>query len=525
MAVRENCHYLGSVYSNLFETPTKETAIVAGDKRFSYEELGGAVFDYSKIIRESIPCDSVNEKPVVAICLPKSPEFIFCVLACAFLGYIWVPIDQEAPARRINYQIDNCRADLIISEQGKFRTPSVRHLFIENVERREIQSVSDLQVSQTLSRDVAYYLYTSGSTGNPKCVALNHEATNHVFELTVREWDLSSLDVFIAVTPFHHDMSLFDIFVPLSLGATLVIPVLSETKNPQAWAELVEKNKVSIWVSVPAIVEMLYALANPEQLKSIRLIAQGGDTVSTKLVNKIRGFNSEMRLYSLGGPTETTIWSIWHEISRNDQEIIPYGTALSGNCYVILDENMNPCLVGQIGTMYVGGINLSNGYVSEGELSESEFVEVFLPCVSGDSSRVSKVMTKLYKTSDTGYFRQDGKLIFAGRKDDYIKFNGVRISAYEVELAIQEINEVARAIVVAVDNPMHDDVQELVAFYILKAGLKLKSDFLLRNQLKHILPDSHIPTRWMAMNFFPLTVNGKVDRKQLRNIARIRLSA
>lgn len=520
--MKKTNHYLGLIFDNLYDCPSYKSAIVTDDREISYEELGRIVLTYSQYINSAIKEGSKNKKPVVAICLKKGPEFVYCTLACALLGYIWVPIDIESPSKRIEYQLTNSQASLIISEFYKNHHQSIPHLFIEGIsQNNDERAYGNFLKRQTdIDREIGYYLYTSGSTGLPKCVALNHEATNHVFYQTIENWSLQKDDIFFAVTPFHHDMSLFDIFVPLILGATLVIPVSSEIKDPEAWASIVQKYRVSIWVSVPAIVDMLYALANPQQLKSLRVVAQGGDTIPPKLIHKIRKYNPYVSLYSLGGPTETTIWSIWHPISVSNSETIPYGIPLTGTEYYLLDDNLQPCPTGQVGTMYVAGINLSNGYIVEGELVDIDFVEY--PSVQHkdqDCLNETLTRTRLYKTSDTGWLRGDGNIIFSGRKDGYIKIKGVRISAYEVELGIQGHPDIQQAVVLACHNPSYD-LDELIAFYSLKKNslisLSLKE---LREHLKQALPESHIPTRWKCLQSFPLTINGKIDRQALHSLA------
>lgn len=338
-----------------------------------------------------------------------------------------------------------------------------------------------------------------------------NQATENTLQQTISEWKITADDVIMAVTPFHHDMSVFDVFASMAVGATLVVPSFEQSKNAVVWADLVDRCKVTIWSSVPAIVDMLFSVAQKEQLQSLRLIAQGGDYIKPSLITKLRQQLLNARLFSLGGPTETTIWSIWHEINEQDQEIIPYGKALENNQYFILDENLKPCQMGEVGTMYMTGLNLSNGYLLDGEINYKDFVDI----------QVSENETQTaFRMSDQGYFREDGNIIFAGREEGYLKIKGVRISAAEVENALTKHPYIHNCVVVSCVHPT-TETQELVAVYTLENKYKttrLNSPEL-KNFLKVHLPSSHIPSKYLSIETIPLTRNGKIDRKAVQEIA------
>lgn len=342
-------------------------------------------------------------------------------------------------------------------------------------------------------------------------MVLNNQATENTLQQTISEWEITADDVIMAVTPFHHDMSVFDVFAAMTVGATLVVPSFEQSKDAVVWANLVDRYKVTLWSSVPAIVDMLFSVAQKEQLQSLRLIAQGGDYIKPSLISKLREQLPNARLFSLGGPTETTIWSIWHEINEQDQEIIPYGKALENNNYFILDENLKPCQMGEVGTMYMTGLNLSNGYLLDGEIYYKDFVDIQ---VSGNETQTA------FRMSDQGYFREDGNIIFAGREEGYLKIKGVRISAAEVENTLTKNPYIHNCVVVSCIHPT-TETQELVAVYTLENKYKttrLNSPEL-KNFLKVHLPSSHIPSKYLVVETIPLTRNGKIDRKAVQEIA------
>ncbi|MFW2059655.1 acinetobactin non-ribosomal peptide synthetase subunit BasA [Acinetobacter baumannii] len=495
-------NFLKQIYENIFDQNSNRTALIFEGRSISYAEVGAQV---AKVMY-ALKMQDLATGSVVAICLRKSPEHIYIALACALTGIIWLPVDMDSPPSRLNYLLTNSRADVVVSDS-----------FIAGVQNLNINEILSATTeykpsfNAEINRRPAYYLYTSGSTGTPKCVVLNNQATENTLQQTISEWKITTDDVIMAVTPFHHDMSVFDVFASMAVGATLVVPSFEQSKNAVVWANLVDRCKVTIWSSVPAIVDMLFSVAQKEQLQSLRLIAQGGDYIKPSLIAKLRQQLPNARLFSLGGPTETTIWSIWHEINEQDQEIIPYGKALENNRYFILDENLKPCQMGEVGTMYMTGLNLSNGYLLDGEIYYKDFVEI----------QVSENETQTaFRMSDQGYFREDGNIIFAGREEGYLKIKGVRISAAEVENALTKNPYIHNCVVVSCVHPT-TETQELVAVYTLENKYKttrLNSPEL-KNFLKIHLPSSHIPLKYLAVDIIPLTRNGKIDRKAVQEIA------
>ncbi|HCV3109063.1 acinetobactin non-ribosomal peptide synthetase subunit BasA [Acinetobacter baumannii] len=495
-------NFLKRIYENIFEQNSNRTALIFEGRSISYAEVGTQV---AKVMY-ALKMQDLATGSVVAICLRKSSEHIYTALACALTGNIWLPVDMDSPPSRLNYLLTNSRANVVVSDS-----------FIAGVQTLNINEILSATTeykpsfNAEINRRPAYYLYTSGSTGTPKCVVLNNQATENTLQQTISEWRITADDVIMAVTPFHHDMSVFDVFAAMAVGATLVVPSFEQSKNAVVWADLVDRCKVTIWSSVPAIVDMLFSVAQKEQLQSLRLIAQGGDYIKPSLIAKLRQQLPNARLFSLGGPTETTIWSIWHEINEQDQEIIPYGKALENNQYFILDENLKPCQMGEVGTMYMTGLNLSNGYLLDGEINYKDFVDI----------QVSENETQTaFRMSDQGYFREDGNIIFTGREEGYLKIKGVRISAAEVENALTKNPYIHNCVVVSCVHPT-TETQELVAVYTLEN--KYKTTRLntpeLKNFLKIHLPSSHIPSKYLAVDIIPLTRNGKIDRKAVQVIA------
>lgn len=511
--------YLANIQRNLFEQIPNKTALIYAGQAISYAELGVNVTK----VRRALDLAQIRQHQVVAICLRKSPEHIYAVLACALSGIIWLPVDMDSPSLRQQYILSNSHADLAIS------TAPVEGLLTLNIDEilkdsahgqlhsGSAESAFESEIIWQHRHDAspAYYLYTSGSTGTPKCVVLNNRATAHVLQETIDFWCINQNDIHLAATPFHHDMSIFDLMAPLSVGGSLVVPTLKEAKSAVAWADLIECYQVSIWCTVPAMADMLLTSADPKQLQSIRLINQGGDYVKPSVVQKLREILPNTRLISIGGPTETTIWSIWHEINPKDVDVIPYGKEMVHNRYYILNPWGEFCPPGVVGQLYMSGINLANGYLLDGKITQKDFVLLTLP--NGEVHRV-------FRMSDKGYLRDDGNIIFAGRDEGYLKVRGVRIAASEVENALLKNPRISDCVVTTCTNPVYEG-NELVAIYTTKNIHGQDADFNamhpseLRQFLQEYVPNSHIPSRWVPLAQFPITRNGKIDRKALKQTA------
>ncbi|MGP9514704.1 AMP-binding protein [Psychrobacter sp. AOP5-CZ1-12] len=515
--------YLAAIKTNILVTPPDKTALIFADQSISYHEVGHHVAAIMATFRQQ----GIRAGSVVAICLHKSPEHVYTTIACALMGIVWLPVDIQAPRSRIDYLLTNSRADFAVS-QGPLSPLSGIQITIINIDtargHNEPIDLRDWSCAYDLSRRPAYYLYTSGSTGKPKCVVLNNQATANVLQQTIAHWDITHNDVCMAITPFHHDMSVFDIFAPLSVAATLVIPTTEQQKDAGAWATLIAKHHITLWCSVPAIVDMLLTVSGHDQIKTLRLIAQGGDYIKPSMIALLKQTLPQARLFSLGGPTETTIWSIWHEILDDDQHTIPYGKALAHNQYHILNEQHAPCETGTIGTMYMSGINLSNGYLLDGEIHHNDFMPI---------ETINGGVVMAFKMSDLGYYRDDGAIIFSGRKEGYLKVKGVRIAASEVENALSSHPGIHHVVVISCTNP-NTEINELVALYTInnrhdtsntnRVSKQHLSAIDLRVYLKDQLPSSHIPSKFLLIDDIPLTANSKVDRNKLLSLAQERLS-
>ncbi|MEE1922619.1 amino acid adenylation domain-containing protein [Pseudomonas sp. 148P] len=493
--------WLARLAANLFDPGNHKLALVSGERQLSYAELGDGV---ARIIA-ALRARGLEQGHVLALCLPRSPEHTMLTLACALTGVIWVPIDAAAPADRRQYLLENCDPDLVVLAHAETLVqPSTTCAALLAEPATPPAELPDLSLNDT----PGYYLYTSGTTGRPKCVVLNNRATANVLGATLANWQVSERDVVLSVTPLHHDMSLFDIFGSLTAGATLVLPGPGEDKDALRWNQLVTRHGVTLWCSVPAILEMLLACRGAHDLGSLRLIAQGGDYIKPAVIAELRRLLPDTRLVSLGGPTETTIWSIWHEISEQDRQSIPYGQPLPGNRYFVLDAQGRHCPTGVVGRIHTAGVNLALGYLQDGELLQTDFITV--QDEHGESVRA-------FRSGDCGRYRDDGTLLFDSRVNGYVKVRGVRVSLPDVEMVLSQHPALRHVLVVDYGDARLSELC-LGALYVRDPQAAEPGTGELRDYASEHLPQSHVPTRLLAVDALPLSQNGKPDRRRAREL-------
>ncbi|MGQ2951601.1 MAG: amino acid adenylation domain-containing protein [Agrobacterium sp.] len=496
--------FLERIAAHLFEGDPSRTALVSGKRRISYGELGEMVAG----AMAGLKARNIGRGDVVAVCLPRSPEHTAITLAAALTGAIWVPVDAGSPEDRLHYLLTNCRPAIIVARNvpQSFEAVDPAELLATPAPVGTPVATAEM-AALSHSEEPAYYLYTSGTTGKPKCVVLSNRATANVIGSTLAEWAVTEKDVFISVTPLHHDMSVFDVFGALAAGATLVLPEPGEEKDAVRWNELVAEHGVTLWCSVPAILEMLLSCRRGEQLASLRLVAQGGDYIKPMIIEELRRLKPDLRLISLGGPTETTIWSIWHEIVAEDVSAIPYGHPLPANRYFILNDRGQHCPPGVVGRIHTVGVNVAIGYLEDGAITQTDFATVDDP--EGKPVRA-------FRTGDRGRYRPDGKIMFASRVNGYVKVRGVRVSLPDVENELIRHPAIQRVLVV--DYGVEQKGEAAIGvLYVTAPGLELPSTEL-RNFARSHLPESHVPGRFLKVDDLPLSANGKPDRRRAREL-------
>ena len=409
-------------------------AIITEEKYYSYNDL---YIEASKIENKLLFWKSNYKEFRIGIFMEKSARQIILALASIFAGIPYMPIETTLQVDEINWCIKKSRIVLIITEEALIKktkgfvciTKTLDEILDGTTTKYPI-----LKKNSTKNR-IAIIINTSGTTGYPKSVLLTEQGIVNCLIYSEDVFNIKGNDIrTIAVTNFCHDMAIYDYLGMFILGGSIVIPHYSKVKDPKYLAYLINEFHVTIWNSVPGIIEMLLMLRDEDLTKSLiwlKKIILGGDWVRADTVKRIWKYSPEASIYSVGGPTETTIWNISHKIAKDDIEkgYIPYGKPFPNTKYHILDKKNRKCPIGIIGTMYIEGIGVSFGYASDKEETFKQFT-----MFSGK---------QVFESGDTGIYLDNGEIRFTGRSDNQIKINGKRIELGGVERRVNEIPQIS----------------------------------------------------------------------------------
>ncbi|MGW4232665.1 amino acid adenylation domain-containing protein [Streptomyces sp. NPDC004980] len=436
-------------------------AVIAVDRVLSYAELREAAERTGRWLYER----GARPNQLVAVVMEKGWEQVVAAYGVLLSGAAYLPVDPELPAERIRHLLDRGEVSLILTRShldSSLDWPSgPERLCLD----RPLPDTEGPLPADGSPDDLVYTMFTSGSTGEPKGVMVSHRALVNCVADTVETFGFGPSDRALAVTALHHDLSAFDLFGVLGSGGALVMPSAGGRRDPAHWAELVATHGVTVWNSVPAMMEMLlesvpHSPGGEGPLGSLRRVVLGGDWIPLTVPGRLTGAAPGAELLSIGGPTETTVWSIWYPVGEVDPSwrSIPYGTPVANVRYRVLDERLEECPDWVTGEMYVSGVCLADGYWRDAARTDAVFT-----AHPGTGER-------MYRTGDLGRWRPEGTIEFMGRADFQVKIHGQRIELGEIESVLLAHPDVASAVVTATpraDRPGHDG---LAAYVVAGSG-------------------------------------------------------
>ncbi|SCK35083.1 amino acid adenylation domain-containing protein [Streptomyces sp. WMMB 322] len=348
--------------------------------------------------------------------------------------------------------------------------------------------------------DLAYVIFTSGSTGEPKGVEISHAAASNTISAVNARFGVGSGDCVLAVSALDFDLSVYDVFGLLSVGGQVVTVAEGERREAAVWARLVRAHGVTVWNTVPALLDMVLTAADSVALPSLLVVLVSGDWVGLDLKDRLAGVSSRARLVALGGATEAAIWSNAFEVERVDPEwvSIPYGLPLPNQCYRVVDGQGRDRPDWVPGELWIGGGGGARGYRNDPERTAKCF-----PVVEG---------RRWYRTGDQGRYHPDGILEFLGRTDHQVKIRGHRIELGEIETRLRELPGVAHAAAWVETTP---SAKRLVAA-VTGTGLTPER---VRAGLADDVPGYMVPEHVRVLDSMPLNANGKIDRAALARAA------
>lgn len=415
-------HIAAGFAEQALRTPDAPVVIDAQGAR-TYRDVA----QHAAALRSVLEQAGVGVGDTVAVLMPKCAHQLAAVLAIVQAGAAYVPVDSRQPALRQQAILSNARVRAVVTLQGI----DIDH---DGCARIDIDTLrADPQWPPRAARDIdgdalAYVIYTSGSTGEPKGVMLSHAAVcNTLADISARH-AVGAGDVVLGLAELSFDLSVYDFFGATARGACIVLPDPARGNDPSHWAELMARHRVTLWNSVPAQGQMLIDYVEGEPALDVpgpRRVLWSGDWIPVTLPARWWRRWPDSALFSLGGATEASIWSIEHPIRPEDTQLasIPYGRALTGQTMEVLDALGRPCPPGVRGEIHIGGVGLATGYANDPVRTAERFIR------HPDGRR-------LYRTGDLGRVRADGSLEFLGRQDDQVKIRGYRIELAEIDAAL-----------------------------------------------------------------------------------------
>ena len=475
-------------------------AVIDNAGNMTYNALYRSALHLSNQLREQVSVKGT----AIAVLLPKGRLQPIALLAILMSGKAFLPLDMSWPLeRRMSVMRQAGINTLLCTEEDNY-IDDIHAYILDGTGKAQYLPDPKILLApvSVLPTDLAYIIYTSGSTGKPKGVAIEHQSVTNTIEGCKRLFNLSIKDRTLALSALSFDLSIYDIFAVLSSGGAVVMPNESERYSPKHWYELMVKHSVSMWLSAPAMMELLINYmeqsAHSTCLPSLRITMVGGDWISVKLPERLRAKAPQCSIYSAGGATEASIFSILYHIPDTPilTSTIPYGKALPNQSFFILDNQLNPVPVGVRGEIYIGGVGLAREYWQDSKRTEESFI-----FHQGLNQR-------LYRTGDLGRWLSDGNIEFMGRRDFQIKLNGYRIELGEIEFVLDKHPQVDKTCVWVAELPQ----KILVAWYVSQQHIPEEE---LTNLVSKHLPHYMLPRYYVWLPELPLNENGKIDRKQL----------
>ena len=496
-------------------------ALVYDGMQISYKELNEKSNQLARHIRALYSERSGKELSpgtIIGICLDRCPEMVIGIMAILKSGGAYLPLDPGYPFERINYMLEDTDTRLILTrkqmiESNVNKLPLKKVVWIDLTEQLyNSNSKSDLQFYNK-PEDLIYVIYTSGTTGNPKGVMVEHSA---VASLVYNDFiEISENDVFAFFSAQVFDAATFELWMPLLNGNALVIPknLNDIIDDAPIFKQFLTANKISILLLTTTLFESLYC-SDDSIFNSLKFLLTGGEALDKNTVNKLLTSDNKPWQFINGyGPTESTTFATAYRFTNPVTSVnVPIGKPICNRKVYVLDSSLAPVPIGVKGELFISGTGLARGYVNCPELTAERFIENPFTTPEDDIAGNNR----LYRTGDLVRWLPDGNLEFLGRNDGQVKIRGFRIELGEIEHALGQINGILQSCVLVKEiNTESGNNKYLAGYYVPAATDSKITRAAIFEQLFAFLPGYMIPEILIEMEEFPLTVNGKLDRKAL----------
>ncbi len=492
------------IEAQVARTP-RAVAVVCGDDALTYDALNARANQLAHRLRAL----GVGPDVLVGLCVERSATMVVALLAVLKAGGAYVPLDPAYPPERLAYMLGDARPAVVVTEAhlaAHLSAHDVQTVLLDADAALLERESADNPTATAGLEHLAYVIYTSGSTGQPKGVEIPHRAMTNFLASMRREPGLTAGDTLLAVTTLSFDIAVLELFLPLIVGARVVVAGQGVAADGAALADLLVMSGATMMQATPAAWRLLLHAGWPGDPRLTVLC--GGEALPRALADQL--LERCAALWNMYGPTETTVWSTLWRVEPGDGPI-PIGRPIARTEARVLDERLAPVPVGEVGELYIGGAGLARGYRNRPDLTAERFIPHPADPTSG---------ARLYRTGDLARSRPDGTVECLGRVDHQVKVRGYRIELGEIEAVLARQPGVREAVVTAREDTPGE--KRLVAYVVSQPGVgqagtggAMPTPDELRRLLAAVLPDYMVPGVVVPLEALPLTPNGKLDRNAL----------
>jgi amino acid adenylation domain-containing protein len=478
------------------------TAITFADRHLTYRQLN----DRANQLARRLQRLGVGAEVMVGVLMERSLEMVIALYAILKAGGAYVPLEPTYPRERLAFMLNDLSVPVILTQQRFAAVLPQQRAHVVSLDTDWTafagESVDDLAVALT-PLNVAYVIYTSGSTGQPKGVMNTHLGICNRLLWMQEAYQLDSAETVLQKTPFSFDVSVWEFFWPLLVGARLVVAQAEGHRDGAYLIDLIKREKVTTLHFVPSMLKVFLEDERTSECESLKRVICSGEALSGELQER---FYERMagELHNLYGPTEAAVdvtsWACERESLRR---VVPIGKPIANTQIYVLDERLEAVPVGVAGELFIGGVNLARGYLNRAELTAERFIPHPYSTRGGE---------RLYRTGDIARWLADGNIEYLGRIDQQVKIRGFRIELEEIRVTLLQHPDIKEAVISTRGDSTEN--HRLVAYLIAAAGRELSSGEL-RDYVKERLPEYMVPSVFVMLEKLPLTPNGKVDYRAL----------
>ncbi|MCP4403283.1 MAG: amino acid adenylation domain-containing protein, partial [bacterium] len=500
---------------DLFQEQVENTpdniAVVFEDQQLTYRQLNQKANQLAHYLlsfkNDSERCPPIADRCFVGICVERSLEMVIGVLGILKAGGAYVPLDPEYPQQRLQFMVEDSEIKVLLSQRHlleQLPISTAKVICLENEWEQIAAASGENPVRQSGPEHLAYVMYTSGSTGRPKGVMVEHFSLYNQMQWRQSTFTFSAQDKILQKTPFSFDGSIWEFYSPLLAGGTLLMAKPGGHREPEYLLQTIQERRITALEVVPSLLKALVDSSDFHTEIPLRYLFCASEPLSHELKQHFYTYHHHTQLYNLYGPTEATVDATYWLCDKKNSPIA-IGRPIANTRIYIVDVNHTPTPPGIPGELCIGGAGLARGYLNRPELTAEKFIDIEL---FGTTRRI-------YKTGDLARWLPDGTLEFLGRIDHQVNLRGFRIELSEIEVTLSRHDAVQEAVVVLYQQ---EDHPRLVAYVTLAMPVDDVAG-VLRIWLKARLPDYMVPAAFMAVEKFPLTPNGKIDRRALSTLS------